>query len=165
MELKNIDDKTLRLALRKLVDLMGDEMVSDWEHNARPYLEHLHGGDSDCEQVEVEVNTADYDYYVELGDLTLTGELSVNIYAEHKSEEDIYGNGDSWVVYKAYNAHLESVTVHDTEDNGYDLESAEAMRLIRKELAAMLSAEGAGYYAMQVKEDLDDLRDAIDIVA
>ena len=162
MELKNIDDKTLRLALRKLVDLMGDEMVSDWEHNAQIFLEDLLRGREDA---DVEVNSADYDYYVELGDLTLTGELIVNIYAEHKSEEDIYGNGDSWVIYKAYNAHLESVTVHDTENNGYNLESAEAMRLVRKELAAMLSAEGAGYYAMQVKEDLDDLRDAIDLVA
>ena len=162
MELKNIDDKTLRLALRKLVDMMGDDMVSEWEHNAQIFLEDLLRGREDA---EVEVNSADYDYYVELGDLTLTGVMSVNIYAEHKSEEDIYGNGESWVVYKAYNASLVSVTVRDTEDNGFDLESAEAMRLIRKELAAMLSAEGAGYYAIQVKEDLDDLRDAIDLVA
>lgn len=162
MELKNIDDKTLRLALRKLVDMMGDDMVSEWERNAQIFLEDLLHGREDA---EVEVNSADYDYYVELGDLTLTGVLSVKIYAEHKSEYDIYGNGDSWVVYKAYNAHLESVTVRDTEDNGFDLESAEAMRLIRQELAAMLSAEGAGYYAIQVKEDLDDLRDAIDLVA
>ena len=162
MELKNIDDKTLRLALRKLVDMMGDDMVSEWEHNAQILLEDLLRGREDA---EVEVNSADYDYYVELGDLTLTGVMSVNIYAEHKSEEDIYGNGESWVVYRAYNAHLESVTVRDTEDNGFDLESAEAMRLIRQELAAMLSAEGAGYYAIQVKEDLDDLRDAIDLVA
>ena len=162
MELKNIDDKTLRLALRKLVDMMGDDMVSEWERNAQILLEDLLRGREDA---EVEVNSADYDYYVELGDLTLTGVISVNIYAEHKSEYDIYGNGDSWVVYKAYNAHLESVTVRDTENNGFDLESAEAMRLIRQELAAMLTAEGAGYYAIQVKEDLDDLRDAIDLVA
>lgn len=162
MELKDIDDKTLQRALRKLVDLMGDEMVHNWEHNAQIILEDLLHGREDA---KVEVNSADYDYYVELGDLTLTGILCVNIYAEQKSEEDIYGNGDSWVVYKAYNAHLESVTVHDTENNGFDLESAEAMRLVRKELAAMLSAEGAGYYAMQVKEDLDDLRDAINLVA
>lgn len=162
MELKDIDDKTLHLALRKLVDMMGDEMVCNWERNAQIFLEDLLRG---REEAEVEINSADYDYYVELGELTLTGVLSVNIYAQHKSEEDIYGNGDSWVVYKAYNAHLESVTVHDTEDNGFDLESAEAMRLVRKELAAMLSAEGAGYYAIQVKEDLDDLRDAIDLVA
>lgn len=162
MELKNIDDKTLRLALRRLVDMRGDEMVCDWEHNAQIFLEDLLHGREDA---EVEINSADYDYYVELGDLTLTGVLSVRIYAEHKSEEDIYGNGDSWVVYKAYNAHLESVTVHDTENNGFDLESAEAMRLVRKELAAMLSAEGAGYYAVQVKEDLDDLRDALQLVA
>lgn len=162
MELKNIDDKTLRLALRKLVDMMGDEMARNWQHEGQIFLEDLLRGREDA---EVEINSANYDYYVELGDLTLTGVLSVNIYAEHKSEEDIYGNGDSWVVYKAYNAHLESVTVHDNENNGFDLESAEAMRLIRKELAAMLSAEGAGYYATQVKEDLDDLRDAIDLVA
>lgn len=162
MELKNIDDKTLRRALRQLVDMMGDDMVRDWEHNARPYLEDLLKG---CEDAVVEVDTADYDYYVELGDLTLTGVLSVRIYAESKSEEDIYGNGDSWVVYKAYNVNLESVTVHDAEGNGYDLESAEAMRLIRKELAAMLTAEGSGYYASQVKEDLDDLRDAIDLIS
>lgn len=162
MELKNIDDKTLRLALRKLVDMMGDEMARNWQHEGQIFLEDLLRGREDA---EVEINSANYDYYVELGDLTLTGVLSVNIYAEHKSEEDIYGNGDSWVVYKAYNAHLESVTVHDTENNSFDLESAEAMRFIRKELAAMLSAEGAGYYAIQVKEDLDDLRDAIDLVA
>lgn len=162
MELKNIDDKTLRLALRKLVDMMGDEMARNWEHEGQIFLEDILRGREDA---ELEINSADYDYYVELGDLTLTGVVSVNIYAEHKSEEDIYGNGDSWVVYKAYNAHLESVTVHDNENNGFDLESAEAMRLIRKELAAMLSAEGAGYYAIQVKEDLDDLRDAIDLVA
>lgn len=162
MELKNIDDKTLRRALRQLVDMMGDDMVRDWEHNAQIFLEDLIRGREDA---VVEVDTADYDYYVELGDLTLTGVLSVRIYAESKSEEDIYGNGEKWVVYKAYNVNLESVTVHDAEGNGYDLESAEAMRLIRKELAAMLTAEGSGYYALQVKEDLDNLRDAIDLVA
>lgn len=162
MELKNIDDKTLRLALCKLVDMRGDEMVHNWEHNAQIFLEDLLHGREDA---EVEINSADYDYYVELGDLTLTGVMSVKIYAEHKSEEDVYGNSESWVVFKAYNAHLESVTVHDTEDNGYDIESPAAMLLIRKELAAMLSAERAGYYAIQVKEDLDDLRDAINLVA
>lgn len=160
-----IEDKTLRLAICKLVDKMGDKMVGDWERNHQGTLEELHGGDYGKEVVAVD--TDDYDYYVELGDLTFTGLLAVSIYATPESESDIYGNCDTWTRYDAFNSRVDVVTVHTPDGASYDLDTPEAIAILREELTAMEQAMNgdSSYYEQRVREDMNDLMEAIDRIA